>query len=109
MSFDSLLINTCTTRRYVAGIADSYGNATPAWNDELTDEPCRISYPKGMQVQRDTEVIPVDAMLFMGDVDVTEYDKVIVDTVEYEILFVGIIQNGFGGHHKELSLKRIIP
>ena len=113
MSFDSLLINTCTTRRYPPGATDAYGNTTKVWADKLVDEPCRISHPvfggRNGQVQRGTEVVPVDMVLFMNDVDVTEYDKVLVDTVEYEILFVATIQNGFGGHHKELSLKRIIP
>jgi hypothetical protein len=108
MSFDSLLINTCTTRRYVAGIPDAYGNAILAWADELVGEPCRISYPSGKQIQRGTEIVPVDMVLFLNDVNVTEADKVLVDTVEYEILFVARIQNGFGGHHLELSLKRII-
>ena len=106
MSFDSLLINSCVTWRYADTGPDAYGNPTKSWGPELT-ESCRISYPSGKQIQRGTEVIPVDAVLFLNDVDVTEYDKVVVDTVEYEILFVADIQNGFGGHHKELSLKRV--
>lgn len=38
MSYTSLLINTCTTQRFVEGAQDAYGNPTKAWVDHLTDE-----------------------------------------------------------------------
>lgn len=108
MAFSDLLISTCTVKRYTSASQDSYGQPVKTWSDHMVDQKCRLSYPKGRQVQRDTEVIPVEAVLFLEDVDVTEYDKVMVDGTEYEILFVARLQDGSGNHHKELSLRRVI-
>ena len=108
MSYTSLLINTATVRRYTTGAADAYGHLVETWGDHLTDQACRLSSPKGRQIQQGTEITPVDAVLFMQDIDVTVYDRVIVDGTTWEILFVADRQNGTGDHHKELDLKRII-
>jgi hypothetical protein len=109
MAFTDLLINTCTVQRWASLVSDDYGQPVKTWNDYLVDQKCRLSYPKGRQVQRDTEVIPVEAVLFLENIDVTEYDRVIVDGITYEILFVATLQGGSGNHHKELSLRRVIP
>ena len=109
MSYSSLLINTVTVRRYIAGVADAYGNPAKPWADYLVAQPCRISYPKGRQVQRGTEVTPIEVVLFTEDIDVSEHDRVVVDGVTFEILFVATIQDGVSGHHLELSLTRVIP
>ena len=108
MSFAGLLINAVVTRRYVPGVQDSYGNPAKAWADYLTIDG-RISYPKGRQIQRGTEIVPIDAVLFMEKVDVTENDRARVDGVEYEILFVATLQDSINGHHMELSLVRVKP
>ncbi len=109
MAFTDLLINICTIQRYPSDGGDDYGQPVKPWADHLVDQKCRLSYPKGRQVQRNIEVIPVEAVLFMENVDVMEYDRVIVDGVTYEILFVATLQDGSGSHHKELSLRRVIP
>jgi len=85
---------------------DTYGNPNKDWAN-LPSQKGRISYPKGRQIQRGTEVTPVDAVLFLNDVAVTERDKVLVDTIEFEILFVATLQDGATSHHKELSLARV--
>jgi len=108
MGYTDLLINTCTIKRWTDGGTDDYGNPVKTWADHLVDQPCRLSYPRGRQVQRDTEVVPVEAVLFLEDVNVTEQDKVVVDGIEFEILFVASLLDGSGSHHKELSLKRVI-
>ena len=109
MSFDALLINSCTIWRYAEGVVDAYGVPDRTWAAHITDEPCRISYPKGRQIQRGTEVIPIDALLFIGLVDVTERDRAVVDGVTFEILYVAPPQNGTAVHHYELSLARTKP
>ena len=107
--FRNLLINLCTVQRYVPGVADAYGAPVKAWVDFLVDQPCRLSSPSGRQVQRSTEVVPVDALLFIEEVDVTEADRVVVDSISWEILFVAPLQDGAGSHHLELGLKRVKP
>lgn len=102
-----LFINECRVRRYTQGAKDEYGNAAKVWAAHLTVDG-RISYPKGRQIFRDTEMVNIDAVLFLEDIDVTEHDRVYVDDVLYEILFVAQIQDLMSAHHKELALKRII-
>lgn len=112
MAFVDLLINIGTVRRWTVDPLDpidAYGNPKMIWADHLTNQLCRISYPKGRQVQRDTEVVPVDAVLFTQNIDVLEKDRVSVDGIQFEILFVATLQNGGNEHHKELSLARVIP
>ena len=108
MTFATLLITSVTTSRYTTASQDGYGNPVKTWTDELENQDCRISYPKGRQIMRDTELTPVDAVLFMEDVDVIVSDRAVVDSVTYEIAFVKSIQNGSAGHHLELDLIRII-
>lgn len=108
MSYTDLLTSTCTIQRYTVGSYDAYNNPVKTWADHLTDEPCRLSYPKGKQLQTRTEVVPITEMLFLDVVDVTEHDRVIVDSNTYDILFVAARQNGVGGHHLELDLQRVI-
>ena len=112
MTFATLLISSCTIRRYTDGAADAYGNTAKVWADHLTAEPCRLSYPKGRfqrQIQRGTEIVPVDTVLYIDDVDVTEHDQIIIDGNTWEILFVATLQDGTADHHLELSMKRVIP
>ena len=106
MSYATLLINAIVVRRYTDGGTDAYGNPTKVWADHLSIDG-RISYPKGRQVQRGTEVVPVDAVLFLEEVDVTEDDRAVVDGTTYEIVFVATLQDSAGSHHMELSLVRV--
>ena len=108
MTFEALLINSAIVERYTSITKDDYGNPVKVWANHLTLWG-RISYPKGRQLQTETEIIPVEAVLFIENEEVTEYDRVTVDGTLYEILFVADSQDVIGNHHKELSLKRIIP
>jgi len=105
MSFTDLLIHSCTVRRNSPGPADAYGYPAPSWSDYLTAQDCRLQPQKGREIRLLAEVVVADYVLFIADVDVTEQDRVIVDSVTYEILMVELMDNGFGGHHKELQLR----
>lgn len=116
MSFDTLLIDSCLVERYTTGVQDAYGEPARTWADHLTDEPCRLtpgSRPigsasqAGVEHRTGAEVVVADYTLFIGDVDVTEQDRVTVDSVLYEILMVATRQNGVGNHHRELFLKAV--
>jgi len=106
MSFDSLLINNGIVERYTS-TSDAYGNPIKTWGVHLT-VPCRLSYPKGRQVQVNTEVVPVEAVAFLWDDDITEQDRITIDAILFEILFMARSQDIIGNHHCELSLKRVI-
>ena len=107
MSFADLLINTCTVERYPLGVFDALGNPTKAWADHLVDKPCRLSHSIGREIQRESEVVVVDEVLFINDMDILERDRIIVDGVTYHILFVAAIQDSVGVHHLEIDLERV--
>lgn len=107
MTFLSLLIDVCTTRRFVAGAPDAYGTPAKAWADHLVDEPCRLVSANGREVQVGAEVVIADYGLFLGDVDVTEQDRVVIGTVTYEMLMVERRQDAIGSHHKECFLRTV--
>ena len=107
MSFAALLINSGQIERYTNSGDDDWGNATEVWANHLAVQPCRLSSASGREVQSGTEITQVDEVLFMNDVDVTEGDRITVDSVLYEIVMVATKQNGASDHHKELSLVRV--
>jgi len=104
MSFDSLLIDTCTIRRYTEGAADAYGKPAQTWYDHITDEPCRLAAIANREVVVGAEVVIADYDLFIGDVDVTEQDRIVVEEVTYAILSV-MLRKSFTSHHKELLMR----
>ena len=109
MSFDSLLVNTCTIKKLSQAplTPDLYGNPAVSWTDVL-GEPCRWSTPANREVKIGAEVVIADLQLFLSDdADVTEQDRIELDTVTFEILSVSPRQDGFGGHHKELMIRTV--
>ena len=110
MSYTSLLINTCTAQRNTAGAQDAYGTPADTWADHLTDIACRLKTGVGgegggMEVTVGAEVVIADYKLFLGDVDITEQDRVIIDSITYEVLLVTDKQDGTGSHHKECFMR----
>ena len=107
MSYTSLLINTCTVRRYTDGAIDDYGRPVKTWADHLTNISCRWSTPTNREVKLGAEVVLADMELFLNDVDVTEHDRVVIGTRTYEVLSVMPRQDGISGHHKECFLRTV--
>jgi len=107
MSYTSLLINTCIVERYTEGAADAYGNPVKMWADHLVDEPCRWQDTTGTELVIDAEVVVADDKLFLGDVDITEQDRVVIGAVTYEIILVTDKQDGLSSHHKECYLRTV--
>ncbi len=106
MSYNSLLVNLCTIRRYPpAGAQDDYGIPARVWVDYLVDEPCRWSTPSNREVKVGAEVVLADLQLFLGDVDITEQDRAVLNGLTYEILSVVRRQDGISSHHIEAFLR----
>ena len=114
MSYASLLINSASVWRYPAGGAiDGYGQPAKVFAvvPALGDIPCRIQSAKGREVLVGAEVVIADYKLFLGDVILSEQDKVFVywgttpAWYEYEILMVEDKQDGTNSHHKECYLR----
>ncbi len=103
---------------YVASnTTDDYGNPTVVWGvaTGLGDEPCRLmaTADRGQELKVGKEVVVADYKLFLGDVTISEQDRVWVyaGTVKgwalFEILLVKDIQDGVDSHHKECYLKTV--
>ena len=115
MTYLSLLINTCTTRRYPAGgVLDTYGTPAKVWADYLIGIPCRWSTPSNREVKVGAEVVLADLQLFLNYVDIlgnpmdiTEQDRVVLNGMTYEVLSASDRQNGTANHHVECLLRRV--
>lgn len=107
MSFTNLLINTCTVRRNTPGAQDNYGNPAESWGDYLSDQACRLMAGSGREVKVGAEVVIAEYKLFIADVDITEQDRVVIDSITYEVLLVADKQNGTSNHHKECLMRTV--
>ena len=115
MSYTSLLINWASVYRYTTAGVDGYGK--PVETGEvvaaLSDTRCRIMSVSGGELKVGAELVIADYKLFLGDVVLTEQDKVYVywgtvdAWVEYEILQVRDLQDGIDSHHKECFLRTV--
>ena len=101
---------------YVASLTtDDYGNPTVSWvlATDLGDVPCRLIATTGMELKIGAEVVIPDFKLFLGDVTISEQDRVWVyaGTIKgwalYEILLVKDLQDGIDSHHKECYLRTV--
>lgn len=114
MSYTSLLIDTCDVERYTTGANDAYNQPTKTWAVHLNDIACRFQSGTGrgigragMEVRVDAKVVVADYLVFFGDVDITERDRVVSGGVTYEIIIVADKQDGVDSHHKECMLKAV--
>ena len=114
MSYATLLINSASVYRYPAGgVIDDYGTPAKVWAvvPELSGIACRIMPVSGIEVKVGAELVVADYKLFLGNVTLTEQDKVkvywgTIDAwVEYEILQVRDLQDSADSHHKECYLR----
>ena len=107
MSFDSLLIDTCTIQEYTEGDIDDYGIAAKEWTDFLANESCRLVANTNREVKVGAEVVIADYILYTNDVGITEQYRVVINSITYEILSAIIRSDGVGGHHQECLLRVI--
>ncbi len=105
MSYTSLLISTCTVRRFTAGAQDAYGNPAETWADHLTSQACRLQSVTNTEIKVGAELVRADYKLFLQDIDITEQDRVVLGSITYEVLSVANRQDGTADHHKECLLR----
>jgi len=105
MTFANLLIDTCEIQRFTEGAVDDYGHPSKTWAAIHSDEPCRHVSGKGREVKVGQEVVIIYDTLFVGDIDVTAQDRVVIDCETYQVLDVVFRKDGVGPHHKELYLE----
>jgi len=112
MTFTSLLVDTCTIRRNTIGAADAYGTPTASWANHLEGQACRIygvtpSRGAGREVYIGAKLVVADKLMMIGDIDITEQDRVVSDGITYEVLMITLRQDGQGSHHNQCWLKTV--
>ena len=108
MSFTTLLIDTCTTQRFTEGVADAYGVLVKTWSDNLTDQACRLEtspISAGKEIKVGAEVVVADNRMYIADVDITEQDRVVINSITYEVILVESFSGGLEVQHKRCWLK----
>jgi len=109
MSYTDLLIDTCTIQDNTPGAQNEYGWPAPAWANVAgqVDIDCRLMDGKGKEIKIGAEVVIAQYKLFLGDITITEQERVVIGSTTYEILLVQDKQNSVGSHHKEVYLRTV--
>lgn len=110
MTFESLLIDTCAILEDTGAVDDGYGSKVPSWTTVagLDSVPCRLAHSSGgHEVKVGAEVVIAHYQLFIGDVTITEQNRVRVDSIEFEVLLIADRQDGAASHHKECWLEEV--
>ena len=105
MTFENLLKNRCDIERFTEAAVDDYGIPVKVWAFLYEDEPCRHISGKGREVKVGSEVHIIYDQLFVGDLDVTAQDRVIINGLTYNIIDLVFRQDNQGDHHKQLYLE----
>jgi len=115
MAYDTLLINSCTVLEDTGVATDGYGGIIPVWTQVAgqIEIDCRLMASSGREVMVGAEVIVADYKLFLGDIVITErnrvdvYDVATATWIRYEILLVSNMQDSAVSHHKECWLRTV--
>jgi len=116
MSYDSLLIHTCTIQRSSTASTDEFGQPVLTWSDHEDDVPCRYYPIRGREVDTvQKHTVVASHILHMRKWDVREGDRIVdiyegaveLDAGPFDILRVKRRANSVVGHHLELEMKRV--
>lgn len=103
MSFDALLNQTCTIRR-VTTVNDG-PEPSEVWATTASDVPCRLSMLRAIELGQLHQTMAITHRLYLPySTDVTNDDRVIVDSVTYEVEMVNA-NPGSRQHHVEALIK----
>ncbi len=105
MTYTTLLIENCTVQRYTEGARDASGNPTLTWADNLTGQACRLVAAPGTELKVGAEIVVADYKLFVQDINIIEQDRVVIDSLTYEVLLVQTYANLTTDHHKQVWLR----
>ena len=86
---------------------DAYGQPIYTWTVIHADEPCRHVSGQGREIKVGQEVHVVYDQLFLEDIDITVWDRVVINEITYNVVDVVFRQDGDGGHHKQVYLERV--
>ena len=110
MGITDLFNITCTISRYTEGAQDEVGQPAETWADHLTDVACRLMAAPmgaGREIKIGVEVVLAEYILFLGAIDVTERDEVIIGAITYEILLITEYTDCSDAHHKKAYLRTL--
>ena len=110
MGITDLFNITCTISRYTEGAQDEVGQPDKTWADHLTDVACRlVAAPMGAgrEMTIGVRTVVAEYILYLGVIDVTERDEVIIGAITYEILLITAYSAYSDAHHKKVYLRTL--
>jgi len=107
MSFSSLLIHSALIERVSAGAKDSGNLDTETWATLASLVPCRVDSDGGKEVYREAQLVLSTHRIFMADRDVTEKDRITVNSQVFDVLVKESKLGAAGVHHLELVAREV--
>ncbi len=108
MTYASLLVDSCNIWRYTSVASDAYGMPVKTWAKTYEGESCRLIDARGREIYIGAEIVIADYKLFIDDLDVTEQDRVEIDSQLYEVILAQEHKDGLSdNHHREIYLRKV--
>lgn len=97
MSYIAMLNQRCTIERPSPSATDAWGRPTGAYVTVAANVPCRLAMERGREVARaQSELTTKSDRLYLPlETDVAERDRVVLEGVTYDVVFVG---RSYGRH-----------
>lgn len=67
---------------YTTVLSDSYGQPIKVWSD-LSTVPCRLEDIQSKEILDGKEVIITERLCYMNNTDITEADRVVIESITY--------------------------
>ena len=99
MSFDSLLVHSCTVQRCTSTTVDGYGRPVNTWSNHLPNQACRVGTAKGRTVWNGMQMVLADYIFYFPNIDITEQDRILYEGKYYRIVFVDHTSDSTSVHH----------
>lgn len=104
-----LLNQRCDIWRYSEGSADGYGHLAKTYAELATSVPCRLREAGGKETWADDKtVVPADYIIYLPrNQDVTERDRIVLDSITYDVLRVQHTRARRREHHLKLFMRAV--
>lgn len=108
MSFDSLLVNTCSVLRRASGGEDDSGHNLASYQAIHTGIACRIYQSTGNEEKVEDELTVAKSTVSMRPISVIEQDYLLINSRAYNVLHVYEVRAlANTPHHLQLEVEEL--
>ena len=110
MTYLALLTQSCTVQRCTRPSEDDWGQGVESWADLATGVACRLSAAKGREVTDEAKQVTVrsDRLYLPDGTDVTERDRVVLESLTYQVVATGEMKGRGGNDVRFADLVRVV-